>query len=104
MPAYRISFINEFARNRSLFRVCQRAIVIRSARSRERAIEAAKKRFARLEGICDWRIHASIIEIEALGALASFAPPEDNNRGHRQRRAPSAPPGTNRPRVSAGGR
>jgi hypothetical protein len=50
MPSYRVFFINEIPRNGKLFRCCQRSIVIRSARNRERAIEAAKKRFARLEG------------------------------------------------------
>ena len=30
------------------------------------AIEAAKKRFARLEGIRDWKIHAALIEIETI--------------------------------------
>jgi hypothetical protein len=64
MASYRVRFINEIARNHKLFRCCQRVIVIRSARSRERAIEAAKKRFARAEGIRDWKIHAGSIEVE----------------------------------------
>jgi hypothetical protein len=66
MPSYRVCFLNEIPRNDRLFRCCQRSIVIRSARTRERAIEAAKKRFARLEGIHDWTIHASLIEIEPI--------------------------------------
>jgi hypothetical protein len=33
-----------------------------------RAIEAVKKRFAWLEGIRDWRIHASEIEVEMIEA------------------------------------
>jgi hypothetical protein len=41
---------------------CQRTIVIPSAPSREAAIEVAKQRFAELEGIRDWYIHASFIE------------------------------------------
>jgi hypothetical protein len=49
-------------------RPCQRAIIIRAARSRERAIEAAKKRFARLEGIRDWRDHAKMIEVSIIEA------------------------------------
>ena len=60
MPSYRVCFINEIPRNDKLFRCCQRSIVIRSARSPERAVEAAKKRFARLEGIRDWKIHAAL--------------------------------------------
>jgi hypothetical protein len=46
MPSYRVCFINEIPRNEKLFRCCQRSIIIRSARTRERAIEAAKKKFA----------------------------------------------------------
>jgi hypothetical protein len=67
-PVYRICFLNEFARFNIVVRPCQRTIIIRSARSRERAIEAAKKRFARLEGIRDWRTHATIIEVSIVNA------------------------------------
>lgn len=66
MPSYRVRFINEIPRNERLFRCCQRSIIIRSARTPERAIEAAKKRFARLEGISNWKIHAALIEIEPI--------------------------------------
>ena len=66
MPSYRVRFINEIPRNERLFRCCQRSIIVRSARTPERAIEAAKKRFARLEGISNWKIHAALIEIEPI--------------------------------------
>ena len=66
MPSYRVSFINDIPRNEKLFHCCQRSIVIRAARSRERAVEAAKKRFARLEGICNWSIHAGRIDLEVI--------------------------------------
>lgn len=66
MTSYRVCFINEIPRNDKLFRCCQRLIIIRSARSPERAVEAAKKRFARMEGIRDWKIHAALIEMEAI--------------------------------------
>ena len=66
MPSYRICFFNEIPRNHQLFRCCQRSIEIRVARTPERAIEAAKKRFARLEGIRDWKLHAAFIEIESI--------------------------------------
>ena len=68
MPGYRVSFINEIPRNNKLFRCCQRSIVIRSAPDAEQAAEAAKQQFAELEGICDWKIHASQIEIETVEA------------------------------------
>ena len=66
MPSYRVCFINEIPRNERLFRCCQRSIVIRSASSAERAVEAAKKQFAELEGIRDWKIHAALIELEPI--------------------------------------
>ena len=66
MPSYRVCFFNEIPRNDRLFRCCQRSIVIRNARTPERAIEAAKKRFARLEGIRYWTIHAGLFEIEPI--------------------------------------
>jgi hypothetical protein len=69
-PVYRVCFLNEFARFNTVVRPCQRAIVIRFARSRERAIEAAKKRFARLEGIRDWRDHAKMIEVSTIDCSA----------------------------------
>jgi hypothetical protein len=62
---YRIHFKNRFAVGGQVCTACQRSIDIRLAKTRERAIEAAKKRFARLEHISDWRLHASIIEVEA---------------------------------------
>jgi hypothetical protein len=70
MPDYRVRFINEIPRNQRLFRCCQRSITIRSAPSAERAIEAAKEQFATLEGICDWKIHAALIELEPLDVAA----------------------------------
>jgi hypothetical protein len=66
MPSYRVRFINEIPRNERLFRCCQRSIVIRSASSAERAVEAAKKQFAELEGIRDWKIHAALIELAPI--------------------------------------
>jgi hypothetical protein len=82
MPSYRICFINEIARGNKLFRCCQRSIVIRSARSPQRAVEAAKKRFARIEGIHDWNIHAGMIEMEEIDLSAPA------NRSHRRFHGP----------------
>jgi hypothetical protein len=65
-PTYRVDFMNRFARGGQVFIACRRSIEIRSAKTRERAIEAAKKRFARQEGSCDWYLHASIFEVEAF--------------------------------------
>jgi hypothetical protein len=63
---YRVCFMNRFARGRKTITARQRSIVIRSAASREAAIEAAKQRFAELEGIPNWKIQASFIEAGLL--------------------------------------
>ena len=86
MTSYRVCFMNEIPRNDKLFRCCQRSIAIRSAPSAEWAIEAAKQQFAELEGIRDWKIHASLIELEATdldvesGALSHKATPRSYAR------------------------
>jgi hypothetical protein len=66
MPSYRVCFMNEVPRGDKLFRCCQRSIAIPSALSAEHAAEEAKKQFAELEGIRDWKIHAALIEVEAV--------------------------------------
>jgi hypothetical protein len=63
---YRICFLNQFACGAKTITGCQRSIVIRSAKTREDAIEKAKKRFAELEGVPDWRLHAQTVEVTAL--------------------------------------
>jgi hypothetical protein len=46
------------------FRCLQQAIVIRRARSVDRAVEAAKLRYERLCHVADWRLHADGVELE----------------------------------------
>jgi hypothetical protein len=66
MPGCRVSFCCEITRNDKGFRCLQRATVIRAARSPERAAAAAKRRFARREGVRDWSVHADALEVEPL--------------------------------------
>ena len=66
MPSYRVCFMNEIPKNDKLFHCCQRSIIVNSAPSGEQAIEEAKRQFAELEGIRDWKIHAAFIEVEAV--------------------------------------
>jgi hypothetical protein len=80
MPSYRVCFMNEIPRNDKLFRCCQRSIIIRSAANAEQAVEAAKKQFAELEGIRDWRIHAGLIEVEAIDFEAEPGTPSLEQR------------------------
>jgi hypothetical protein len=46
------------------FRCLQQSIVIRRARSLERAVEAAKRRFERQCHVVDWMLHADGVELE----------------------------------------
>jgi hypothetical protein len=76
MTAYRVSFFNELTNSSGkLFKVCQRSVDIRTARTLDRAVEAAKKRFARLEHIVEWRLHARLFEVEALVEAQAAATP-----------------------------
>jgi hypothetical protein len=93
VPSYRVDFLNQFARNEKVFRVCQRSIVVRKAESPEHAIETAKQRFAKLEGIRDWWIHAAMIEIVPItdgagtDADSTAAIPPSTARSVRRERA-----------------
>ena len=73
--AYRVSFFKDITNcYGKLFKMCQRSIVIRSARSPERAIRAAKIRFSRLERIRDWTLRAEKIELDVLPEAAGAQP------------------------------
>ena len=85
MPSYRVSFINDIPRNAKLVHCCQRSILVRAARSPERAVEVAKKRFARLEGICNWNIHAGRIELEVIDLPAKPDGARSQTAGDRKR-------------------
>jgi hypothetical protein len=63
--SYRVSFFkNLLSTDRSSIPVLQHSIVIRRARSVERAVEAAKRRFERHCHVVDWRLHADGVELE----------------------------------------
>jgi hypothetical protein len=64
--SYRVCFLNQFSQGAKVITACQRSIVIRSAKTREDAVEEAKKRFAKLEGVPEWHLHATMIEVEDL--------------------------------------
>ena len=67
MVAYRVSFFKNLVNSRGQpFTTCQGAIEVRVAHSRDRAILAAEKRFARLKGTAKWSTHADKFEVKAL--------------------------------------
>jgi hypothetical protein len=63
--SYRVSFFKELlSSDGHHFRCLQQSIVIRRARSVERAVEAAKRRFERRCRVTDWRLYADGVELE----------------------------------------
>jgi len=65
MSRYRVSFFkNLLSADGHQFRCLQQSMVIRRARSADRAIEAAKCRFERCCHLADWRLHADGVELE----------------------------------------
>jgi hypothetical protein len=67
MGGYRVTFFKILdSSNGKPFKVCQRTVDIHSARDRSQAIQAARTRFARLEGVGDWKLHADFYEVRPL--------------------------------------
>jgi hypothetical protein len=88
MTTYRVNFFKNLTNcNGALFKVCQRSIIICPARSGTRAVEAAKRRFARLEHIGNWQLHADSIEVGTVPGQPASVPAntlEDGRRGKRR--------------------
>jgi len=73
MSAYRIKFMNDLMNSSGhSFHCCQEAIEIRLAKSKERAVQAAKHRFARRQAIPHWTVRAHLIEVEEIPSVASL--------------------------------
>jgi len=65
MSRYRVSFFkNLLSIDGHNHRCLQQSIVIRRAKSAERAIEAAKRLYERRCHVADWRRHADGVELE----------------------------------------
>lgn len=65
MQTFRVNFLNFLTNSTGhQFQCLQRVIPIGRAKSPERAIKAAQRRFERLERVPDWRLHAQSIEVE----------------------------------------
>ena len=73
MYRYRVSFFRNLLNSDGRESKClQRSIVIRRARSVERAVEAAKRRYERLCHVADWNLYADGIDLE-IDALSSYS-------------------------------
>jgi hypothetical protein len=65
MCRYRVSFFkNLLSIDGHLHKCLQQSIVIRRAKSAERAVEAAKRRYERRCHVADWWLHADGFEME----------------------------------------
>jgi hypothetical protein len=85
MDRYRVRFFKTVSSHGKTVNVCQRSIDIRSAPSPDQAVEVAKERFACLENVPDWLLHADYVEVDGLCAIASDElNAEDNRRRHRR--------------------
>ena len=72
MTRYRVSFFKDIINCYGKpFNVCQATILVDSASSRSRAVELAKARFAQLERIGHWNLHADRVEVERLADAAA---------------------------------
>jgi hypothetical protein len=84
MERYRVCFFKNLITSYGKpFDVCQRSIVIHSARNQERAIKAAQVRFARLEHIGDWTLRADRVETEVVPNEVADAAAAAKSRGSR---------------------
>jgi hypothetical protein len=74
MTNYHVNFLKDLINsNVRLFRTRQGSIDIHSARTQERAIQAAQRRFARIRGVSNWVLYADRLEIEASAEEAAIA-------------------------------
>jgi hypothetical protein len=74
MGTYRVRFFKMVSSHGKTVNVCQRSIDIRSAPSPDRAVQAAKQRFAHLENITEWFLHADYLEVDGLPDIALDQP------------------------------
>ena len=64
MDTYRVRFFKTVSSHGKTVNVCQRSIDVRSAPSPGRAVEVAKERFACLENVPNWLLHADYVEVD----------------------------------------
>jgi hypothetical protein len=65
MPKYRTSFFKHLVNsNGAPFKVLQRIVETRDAKTIPDAEQFAKRSFERAERICDWRLHADTMETD----------------------------------------
>jgi hypothetical protein len=84
MSRYRVKFFKVLlSSDGHPFSSLQQSIVIRRAKSVDRAVEAAKRRFERLCHVPDWSLYADRLELEIDGEKTGYQPARRSHGGHR---------------------
>ena len=74
MSSFRIKFYNELVSSQGqVVKVCQRSVEVRSARSIDRAVAAAKRKFETEERVGFWGHRAQSFEVERLKKVPAIA-------------------------------
>jgi hypothetical protein len=75
MTPCKVSFFkNLLSSNGHQFKCLQGVINIRRAKSMDRAVQAAERRFARRRSVPHWTLHADDIELEIDGKKVAYRP------------------------------
>jgi hypothetical protein len=73
MTCYRVTFFTDLlSSDGHKFKCPQATIEVRHAKSPDRAVRAAEYRFARLQHLRDWKLHADYFEVEVDGKIACY--------------------------------
>ncbi len=74
MTRYRVTFFKHLVSSDGHpFKCLQHTIEIRRAKTADRAVEAAERRYARVRHVPDWRFYADTIEFEASDRICDFS-------------------------------
>ena len=77
MTCYRVSFFkNVLSSDSHPFRIVQRVVEVRRCKNADEAVKVAQRRFAELEYVPHWKLHADLVEVAVTeDALLVDRPP-----------------------------
>ena len=76
MPQFRVNFCNTLLNSDGFpFKVVQRVVLVRGAKTAEAAAQEACRLFERLERIPHWRLRAQHLEVETGNGVAAETAP-----------------------------
>ena len=81
MTRYKVSFVKILlSSDGHSFKCLQQVIQIHRAKSLDRAVQAAERRYARSHRAPDWKLHADILEVEIDGEKIDYRPDQRSTR------------------------